>query len=160
MKRNRNTEQQFSEKEKYGYYNYCIFSVKEWNKNPELLVFEVDKSRQKEGIYSKYFMIRKEEVFDFIKAILPKFDLKMEKKALSLIDEKRLLKVLRASLVGRCIVVKEKCRNYFDYQNGGMFSKAITCMDLDGKLYAENGGKYFEKFPTFSEMYPYENVSE
>ena len=157
----RNTNKQSIEKQQsYGYYNYCIFSVKEWKENPELLVIEVDPPRKEEGFYSKHFKIRKTDVFDFIKAILPEFDLRMEKKALDLIEEKGLLKVLNSSLVGRCVVVKDDICDYLEYSNGGMSPKAITCMDIEGKLYAENGGKYFEKFPKFSEMYPDENVSE
>lgn len=157
MKRNKNSQSIENEKQ-YGYYNYCIFSIKEWKENPDLFVIEVAPPRKEEGFYSKHFKIRKNEVFDFIKAILPEFDQKMHKKAVELIEEKGLLKVLNASLVGRCIVVQEDYKDYIEYSNGGMNPMAITCMDIEGKLYADNGGKKFEKFPRFNEIYPDENI--
>ena len=100
------------------------------------------------------------DVFDFIKAILPEFDNNMQKKALSLIQEKGLLKVLNASLVGRCFIAKQSHIDYAEYTNGGLSVEAVTCLDIQGKLYAENGGKYFEKFPKFEEVYPDFNSDE
>lgn len=157
----RNKEAQLKSEEKsYGFYNYCIFSVKEWKENPDLLVIELDMPRKDEAFYAKHIKIRKNEVFDFIKAIMPEFDLKTMKRAQELIGKLGLLKVLNASLVGRCFVVKEDIKTYLQYTNGALSPEAITCMDLEGKLYAENGGKYFEKFPRFDEVYPKDKTIE
>lgn len=156
MRRNKN-ELAIEQEKEYGFYNYCIFSVKERKENPDILVIELAPARENSDYYSKHINIKKQDIFDFIKAILPEFDLRMEKRALDLIEEKGLLKVLNASLVGRCFIAREDIKSYLQYTNGAIAPDAITCIDLEGKIYAENGGKYFKKFPKFNELYPSEN---